>query len=446
MESRYRPYEPDQQYLMPPSIREWVPEGDLSHFVSDTIDVLDVSGFGEKYRADGQGNVPYHPRMMLKVLVYSYSIGLFSSRRIAHGLERDVALRMLGAGNFPNFRTINRFRLENLEKIEELFVEVVRVAQEAGLVKLGTIAVDGSKVKANASKRKAMSYGRMKQEEERLKREIRELTERAREIDEEEDGRYGEDRRGDELPEELQRRECRLKKIQEAKARLEERQREKDQENGREDGDHKPGNRKGRRGPNFKRKFGEPEESKQENFTDPESRIMKTSTEGFQQCYNAQTAVDEEAQIIVAADVGNNAADTQYFIPLVDQVEHNTKKKPKKVLADSGYKSEENLKEINKRGVKAYVSLGREGKADPKINSDLKHTRAMKRRLDGSRGKKIYRKRKGIAEPPFAWIKQVLGFQRFSLRGKQKVKAEWSLVCLATNLKRMNQRMYWASD
>lgn len=443
MKSRYRPYDPDQLYLMPPSLREWVPEGDLSHFISDTIDALDVSGFCVQYREDGKGNVPYNPRMMLKVLIYSYSIGLFSSREIAQGLEQNVALRVLGAGNFPNFRTINRFRLENLERFEELFVQVVQIAQEAGLVKLGTIAIDGSKVKANASKRKAMSYARMKEEAERIREEIKELTERAREVDEEDDERYGSKRRGDELPDELRRRESRLKSIEAAKARLEERQKEEDRAKGREEGDHKPENRKGKRRKNFKREFGVPEDKKQDNFTDPESRIMKSSTEGFQQSYNVQIAVDEDQQIIVAADVGNNAADTEYLIPMADQVKRNTGEAPKNLLADSGYKSEHNFKELKDRGLNAYVSLGREGKAATKINDHLSLTKAMKRRLEGPRGKKAYRKRKGIAEPPYGWIKRRLGFDRFSLRGMKKVKPEWFLVCLAMNLKRMNKLMDW---
>lgn len=445
MAQRYRPYNPDQLYLMPPSLREWVPEGDLAHFISDTIDNLDLWEFKKRYRDDGSGTTPYHPGMMLKVLVYSYSVGIFSSRKIAQGLERDVALRMLCAENFPNFRTINRFRLDNREEFGQIFVEVVRLAQEVGLVQLGTIAIDGSKVNANASKRKAMSYGRMKEEEERLKKEIGELTKRAQEIDEEEDALYGEEFRGDEIPAELQRRENRLKKIQEAKARLEARQRAEDKESGRSEDDHKPENRGGRTGPNFKREFGIPDDKKQENFTDPESRIMKTSTNGFQQSYNAQAAVDEEAQIIVAADVGDNAADNNCLIPMIEKVKSNTGENPDNVLADSGYSSEENFKQLTRKKIRAYISLGREGSDyTSTISSQRKHTRAMKRRLNGSRGKKMYRKRKGIAEPPFGWIKQVLGFRQFSMRGLEKVKAEWNLVCLAVNLRRMHGKMTWA--
>ncbi len=443
MTRKFRTYEPDQQYLMPPSIREWVPAGDLSHFISDTVDSLNLSEFKKQYRTDGKGNMPYDPAMMLKVLIHGYSVGLFSSRKISQAMKRDVAFRMLGANNFPDFRTINRFRLENLDRFEKIFMEVVRLAGETGLIKLGTVAIDGSKIKANASKRKAMSYRRMKEEEDRLKQEIKQLIKNAQEADEEEDALYGEDANDDSLPEELQRREDRLKKIQEAQARLKERQKQEDTESGRKAGDHLKENRQGKSGAGYKREFGEPEDQKQDNFTDPESRIMKTSSEGFQQCYNAQIVVDQEKQIIVAADVGNNAADSEYFIPMVDQAEKNMNTKPENALADSGYKSESNFNEINKRKIRAYISLGREGK-DAKKNINPKLKKAMKRRLEGTRGKKMYRKRKGIVEPPFGWIKHVLGFRRFSLRGLEKVKAEWSLVCLAMNLKRMNHSMQWA--
>jgi transposase len=444
MKRNYRAYNPNQDYLLPPSPKEWIPEGDLAHFISDTIEALDLREFHSRYREDGKGNVPYDPRMMLKVLVYSYSVGIFSSRKIARGIERDVALRMLSAGNFPDHRTINRFRGEHLGSFKGMFVQVVRLAQEVGLVKLGTIAIDGSKVKANASKRKAMTYGRMKEEEKRLRKEISKLLKRAQEIDEEEDELYGEENRGDELPKELRRREERLEKIREAKARLEARQVEEDQKAGRDKDDDKPENRSGRTGPNYKRKFGQPAESKQENFTDSESRIMKTSATGFQQCYNAQIAVDEECHIIVAEDVENNAADNNNLIPMIDQVKRNTKRKPKNTLADSGYKSEENFQRLKRRRIKGYISLGREGSdTQAEISQDLKLTKAMRRRLTGKRGKMMYRKRKWIAEPPFGWIKRVMGFDSFSLRSKSKVKGEWSLVCLAANLRRLNNRMEW---
>lgn len=439
----FRPYNPDQTLLLPPSLRDWVPEGDLSHFISDAVEVLDLSKFYERYRDDGTGCVPYEPRMMVKVLVYAYCVGVFSSRKIAQRIERDVSFRMLAADNYPDHRTLNTFRLENLENFEGLFVQVVQMAQEAGLVKLGTIGIDGSKVKANASKRKAMSYGRMKKEEERLKREIHGLSKRAQQEDTSEDELYGEEFRGDELPEELQRRESRVQKIQEAKARLEARQREEDRKSGRKPGDHKPENRKGRKGKNLKREFGVPEDKKQDNFTDPESRIMKTSTQGFQQCYNAQVAVDEEERLIVATDVCDNPADAGSLEPVLDEVKENTGVDPKNVLADAGYKSEENFKKLKARKVRGYIPLGREGKEGKKIDPDLKLTRAMKRRLEGKRGKEIYRKRKWIAEPPFGWIKHVMGFQGFSMRGLEKAKGEWNIVCMAVNLKRLNGKIAW---
>jgi len=221
MPTSFRPYEPDQSFLLPPSPRDWLPEGHLVYFISDTIEALDLSGFFERYEGDGRRNCPYHPEMMVKVLVYAYATGVYSSRKIAKKIEEDVAFRVLAGGNFPSHRTICDFRHDHLEEFSKLFVQVVQMARESGMAKLGTVAVDGSKVKANASRHKAMSYGRMRQEEKRLRREIEALLGQAEAQDAEEDRLYGEDLRGDELPEELLRREDRLKTIQAAKKRLE---------------------------------------------------------------------------------------------------------------------------------------------------------------------------------------------------------------------------------
>ena len=236
MGTSYRPYQPDQPYLLPPSLREWLPEDHLAYFISDTIDALDLRVLYERYEGDGRRNRPYHPAMLLKVLVYCYATGVFSSRRIAAKLVEDVALRVLAAGNRPDFRTINRFRQQHLETFGELFVEVVRLARRMGLVKLGTVALDGTKVRANASKHKAMSYERMQAEERRLEQEVRALLERAQQIDLAEDELYGAEHRGDELPEELRRREQRLAKIREAKRALEAEQAGQDQARGRQGG------------------------------------------------------------------------------------------------------------------------------------------------------------------------------------------------------------------
>jgi hypothetical protein len=297
------------------------------------------------------------------VLVYAYATGTFSSRKIAAKLHEDVAYRVLGADNFPAHRTISDFRQRHLPEFRELFVQVVQTAQEVGLVKLGTVAVDGSKVKANASKHKAMSYGRMKAEENRLRKEIRELMVRARKTDAQEDKRYGKDRRGDELPAELARREGRLRTIREARKRLEARQREEDRESGREPGDH---DRTGKPGKPFKRRFGEPEGKAQENFTDPDSRIMKRGSSGYEQCYNVQIAVDETERIIVATGVTQSASDVQQLVPLLEQVEATTGKRPDKALADAGYRSESNLQALEDQGIEGFVAFGRERDGTPK--------------------------------------------------------------------------------
>ena len=440
MGTSYRPYQPDQPYLLPPSLREWLPEDHLAYFISDTIDALDLRVLYERYEGDGRRNRPYHPAMLLKVLVYCYATGVFSSRRIAAKLVEDVALRVLAAGNRPDFRTINRFRQQHLETFGELFVEVVRLARRMGLVKLGTVALDGTKVRANASKHKAMSYERMQAEERRLEQEVRALLERAQQIDLAEDERYGEECRGDELPEELRRREQRLAKIREAKRALEAEQAGQDQTRGRRAGDGKVASGKRSQGgvSKYQREYGEPPPKTQRNFTDPESRIMKLQ-QGFEQCYNAQAVVEEGRQLIVAQQVGQNAADNGVLLELVDEVERNTGSKPQRVLADAGYRSEENFAGLEGRQIEGLVALGREGRArrseQPKVAGAA--TARMRRRLAEPRGQQYYARRKGLVEPVFGWLKARLGFRQFSLRGLRKVQGEWSLVTLALNLRRM---------
>ena len=267
MPTSFRPYQPDQMHLLPPSPKDWLAEGHLAYFVSETVDRLDLKAFYKRYRGDGRRNQPFEPRMMVKVLLYGYATGVFSSRKLAKKLEEDVAFRVLAAGNFPAHRTIAEFRQKHLKEFQDLFVELVRIAQEAGLLRLGTVAVDGAKVRANASKHKAMSYGRMKEEEKRLRKEIEGLTQRASREDAEEDRIYGEDQRGDELPEELRRREKRLEKIDAAIERLKKRQVEEDRKKGRHENDGRKSPRGGRK---FKRDFGEPDDKAQDNFTDPD--------------------------------------------------------------------------------------------------------------------------------------------------------------------------------
>jgi len=437
MSTRYRRYAPDQALLLPPSLQEWLPEEHLAYFISDTIDQLDLGAFYEIYQGDGRRNRPYDPAMLLKVLIYAYATGTFSSRKIARRLHEDVAMRVLGAGNFPKHRTIARFRCEHLEDFQSIFVQVVRIAQGSGLVSLGTLAVDGTKIKANASKHKAMSYSYMIKEEERLRKQIGDLTRRANKVDTQEDQLYGAEYDGDQIPEELRRRQSRLAAIGEAKKRLEDRQAEQDRKAGREPGDDDLGRRTGPGRP-FKRKYGEVPENKQENFTDPDSRIMQTSR-GYDQCYNAQIAVDDKSQIIVAADAGNSASDAGQLEAMLEQAEAITGTKCQRVLADNGYASESTLEAMEKRGTDAYVSIGREGKqASRKVAADKPATRRMAKKLCTKRGKASYGRRKCLAESPFGWVKAVMGFRQFSVRGMEKIKGEWQLVCTALDLKRLS--------
>jgi hypothetical protein len=343
---------------------------------------------------------------------------------------------VLAAGNFPEHRTICDFRKDNLAEFITLFKQVVQIAQSSGMVKLGRNAIDGTQVKANASRYKAMSYDRMKLVEERLEKEITDLLKAAERTDQAEDQEHGPENRGDELPEELRRRESRLKTIREAKKRLEERQAEEDRAKGRHEGDG--GRPNGKKGTPFKKAFGEPPEKAQDNFTDPESRIMKMGN-GFEQSYNAQAAVDETKQIIVAVNVTNCAADNAQLIPMIEATKETTGEIPQQVLADAGYRSEANFERAEAMKVDVIVALGREGKADtPEVSPTNAATLRMKAKLTTPEGKAAYSRRKVIVEPVFGWVKRVVGFRQFSLRGLANVTGEWNLVCLATNLRRMS--------
>jgi len=435
MPTSYRPYEPDQVMLLPASLQDWLPKGHLAYFINDTVDALDLRAFYARYAGGGARNQPFHPAMMVKVLVYGYATGVFSSRKIECRLHEDLAFRMLAAGNFPKHRTLRDFRALHLQELSELFVQVVKRAREVGLVRLGTVAIDGTKLKANASRHKAMSYERMQQAEAELKAQIDALLQRARSTDEAEADEPELD-----LPAEIERRETRLKAIVAARQRLEQRQREADTERGRSaDDDRRPrdddGNPKGGR---YQREFGVPEAKAQENFTDPDSRIMKRAGGGFDPSYNAQTVVDDTAHIIVAAELGNNAADVGQLLPMLQAVQDNVGALPRQGLADAGYRSEDNFAKTKDFPTQLVVALGREGKRQAQVDAGTHpHTAAMAAKLQTAQGRAAYRRRKWIAEPPNGWIKNVLGFRQFSVRGLKKAQAEWKLVCLALNLRRM---------
>jgi|KBSSwiStaDraftv2_1062776.scaffolds.fasta_scaffold206009_2 transposase len=424
-----------QGFLLPPSPNDWLPEDHLAWFVIDAVEQLNIDKLLDGYRVSGKGEQAYPPRVMLALLIYGYCTGTFASRRIAAQIEDSVAFRVIAAGLTPSHRTICRFREENLDEFQRLFVQVVQLAQEAGLVKMGTIAIDGSKVKANASKHKAMSYDRMLMAEKKLRSEIRKLTQAAREQDDLDDQTFGPDFRGDELPQELRSRKTRLQAIQAAKKRLEERKAAEakakaaeQQENG------------GAKADTSKSERVLPEPRDQENFTDPDSRIMLTGGKAFEQSYNAQIAVDDKAQIVVAATVSQRPKDMGLLMPVVNAAFENTKTIPQRVLADAGYKNEFDLLQLQQLGIDGYVSIGREGKTARPPSDKCPCSQAMLKKLATKRGRARYKKRKGIVEPVFGWVKRVLGFRAFSLRGLRKVAGEWNLVCLALNLRRMAAR------
>jgi transposase len=436
MTTSYLPYAPGQQMLLPAALQDWLPEGHLSYFINDTIDSLELSAFHARYAQGGPGNQPYHPAMMVKVLVYGYATGVFSSRKLARKLHEDVGFRVLAAGNYPAHRTICDFRALHLEELSGLFVQVVRLARECGLVKLGTIAVDGTKIKANASRHKAMSYARMQKTEAELKAQIDALLARAIAVDETEKNEPELD-----VPAEIARRENRLAVIRAAKERLEQRQREADAARGRTPDDEGRGRTPDgtpKKGPRYQREFGTPKPEAQESFTDTDSRVMKRADGGFDYSYNAFAAVDDQAHIIVAAELTNNAADSGQLEPLLEAVRHSTGELPAQVLADAGFRSEAQFEQLADSPMQLIVALGREGKEQLAIDSaKYPRTAQMATKLKTDEAREAYRRRKWLSEPPNGWVKNVLGFRQFSLRGLVKVKAEWRLLCAALNLRRM---------
>jgi transposase len=350
----YRPYFPEQDFLLPPSLREWLPEDHLAYFVSEMIDQLDLSGIEQHYEREERGYPPYHPSMMTKVLVYGYCVGVFSSRRLERRLIEDVAFRILAAGNQPDFRTISDFRRIHLKALEGLFVQVLELALKLGAMKLGRVAIDGSKIKANASKHKAMSHERMLREQRRLREEVKRLLAEAEQTDTDEDRRFGRSRRGDELPAELARREERLQRIAEARKALEERahaEAEAKQKDKDSDKDDKPGKGSNRR----RRSSVQPKPKAQHNFTDPESRIMK-GPDGFAQAYNAQIAVEPVLQLIVGQALTQQTNDKKQLLPMIATVRQQAGQEIGEVLADSGYCSEDNLRQAAKKKINLYVA------------------------------------------------------------------------------------------
>jgi transposase len=457
MDSRktFRPWKP-QEYAQEPLIpAEVLPEDDLVFFLIELIPQLDLDPFYAYSQRETRGAPPYDLVMMTTLLVYSYCIGVVSSRKIAAACERNLAFLAIVGHQRPDFRTISDFRKVHRNRFETLFLEVLRVAGELGMVKLGNLSLDGSKVRANASRHKAMSYGYMKKEVERLRAEVAALLQQAEEVDAEQDAALGA-RRGDELPEELKRRQERLQAIeaamrrweQQAKEQAELQRRERAEAEAQRQAEGKPA-----RGQPPKPISEEPEDSAQTNFTDPESKIMKVSNKGFDYCFNAQVVVDEEHQIILAAGVSAAANDKQQAVPMgqatlanleaaaIERPRAEGECLPIPLSGDNGYFSEEQVKGLEAQGFDPHIATGRqkhhqpgatEAVGPPPAGATVKERMAHKLRT--KEGRACYAKRKQIVEPVFGQIKQARGFRQFLVRGLKKVQGEWKLVCLTHNL------------
>ena len=438
MPKGYRTYLPEQDLLLPPSLREWLPENHLVYFVSDVVDQLDLASVHAVYEGEKRGQPPYDPRLMTKLLVYGYCTGVFSSRRIQKRLQEDIPFKVLAAGNEPDFRTISDFRKIHIETLQNLFEQVLAMALECGAIKLGRVSLDGTKLKANASKHKAMSYGRMQEKQQQLKEEVKQLLEQAAAADEQEDRQYG-SKRGNELPEELRRRETRLAKIKQAKKVVEQRARDKAAEEGKNAEEAK---------------LAKPDDKDQYNFTDPESRIMKAG-DGFVQGYNAQAAVEPTLLLIVGQSVTEQANDKKQLKPMVELVEQQSGQRPEAILADNGYCSEENLDYLEstaqpERKVEGFIATGKQKHGEHRtpaqrgpLPKGATKVDRMKQKLKTKAGKAVYAARKCVVEPVFGQIKQARGFRQFLLRGKEKVKGEWALLCLTHNILRLHAAMQY---
>ncbi|MGH7449288.1 MAG: IS1182 family transposase [Longimicrobiales bacterium] len=427
MAKAFRPYQPDQILMLPPSLREWLPSDHEVYFVVDLTEALDLGKIYGSYQEE-RGYPPFHPLLMVRLWLYAYMRGIRSSRKVARATREDVGFRVLCAGNEPDFRTLSDFRKRHIDAIEDLFLQVLKLCQEAGLAKLGHVAVDGTKVRANASKHKAMSYDRMVEEEKRLRQQIRDMLAESDAIDADEDTKHGRDRRGDELPAELAHRESRLKKIREAKKALEAEAQAAAETSGSRD--------------------TKPEPKDQRNFTDPESRIMPSPEKGaFIQGFNGQLAVDDKHQIIVAADLVQDTNDKQQMIPMMEAVIDNTGEIPEACSGDAGYFSEAVVESLESCDIDAFIAPERishrewrEAKA-PRgpLPHDSTPKERMRRKLRTKAGRAQYDKRKSTVEPVCGQLKTVQGIRQFLLRGLRKARGEWLLCCTAHNALKLHR-------
>jgi len=491
----FRPWNPEQTLLLPPSPVDWLPENHLVFFLLDLAGELDLEEIHAVYRQkDSRGEKAYEPRMMVVLLLYAYCVGLPSSRKIEKACWEDAAFRVLTGNQQPDHSRISDFRRRHLPALAGLFVQVLRLCQKAGLVSLGQVALDGTKVKANASKHKAMSHERMLKSERQLEGEMRALLRKAEIIDGQEDGQYGKDQRGDELPEELQRRSNRLEWIRKAKAELEAEaaaakaaQRNDEAEAAEQDAeasearvDEPRSKRAARRSRGARKRAddaqklamekaeaaglelstvaaaeadpsampqrtlptdaaGNPKPQAQRNFTDPDSHILKGS-DGWIQGYNAQAAVDSDHQVIVAIGVSNQPSDAVHLLPMLERIQSNTGQWPDALIADAGYCSTANLEACEERGLEAYISTSRQQHGQRPRPSrgraprDLDARGLMERKLRSKAGQAVYAVRKTVVEPVFGQIKGARGLDRFRLRGLEQVNGEWALMATTHNL------------
>jgi transposase len=452
MARNFLPFDLNQPFLLPPDIRDWLPEKHLARFIMDVVDTLDLSEVMRTYvRSSDRGRAGYNPKMLLGLILYGYCTGTRSSRQIERRTYEDVAYRVLSGNQHPDHDTIADFRQRHLQLLAKLFVQVLRLCQAAGLVKLGNVCIDGTKVKANASKHKAMSYERMTETEKRLEAEVKELLAAAASTDAQEDAQFGKGKRGDELPEELARRESRLVKIRAAKAALEqeakeraaqkaaeakaknEKRRRKEEETGKKVG--------GRPAEVPEVDKAVPEPKAQRNFTDPESRIMKDgASKGFEQAYNAQAAVDSSSQVIVATALTQETNDKKQLVPMVLEVQEQTGRLPESVSADAGYFSASAVTDPRLAEVELLVPPDRskhtpcDATPNEPTGADAPVIDQMREKLRAEHGRSIYKLRKQVVEPVFGQIKEVRGIRRFLFRGVDKVTAEWDIICLTHNL------------
>jgi transposase len=455
-EKTFRAYDPDQVVLMAPVLQDWIPEGDLAHFVSDLVEsgALDLSAIYVSSE-DERGYPPYVPRLMVKLLIYGYADGVVSSRKLERASYRDVAVRMLCADQQPDYRSIARFRARHLEALAELFVQALRLCRTARLVGLGTLALDGTKLRANASRHKAMSYERMVKKEAELDAEIAALRERVERLladaeatDAAEDERFGADRRGDELPAELVRREDRLARIREAKQELEAEAAAAETARRAEMGEQgkTPRNPPGGRDPFT------PKPKAQRNFTDPESRIMKTADGAFHQCFNGQAIVDSTAQVIVVAELSDQAPDARQLQPALDQLDENLRAIDARLpdgaalLADAGYFSEDNVRITSEHGLDPHLATGRFKHSEPPapaprgpIPRHATPKQKMARKLKTKQGAAAYARRKTIVEPVFGQMDTVQDARQLLLRGKAAARAQWRFNCAVHNLLKLHR-------